>query len=34
MLERLFEHISSHAGVRWCTFEDIADFARHRPGPA
>ena len=32
MLERLFEHINSHAGVRWCTFEDIADdFARRRP---
>ena len=35
MLERLFEHINSHAGVRWCTFEDIADdFARRRPRPA
>jgi peptidoglycan/xylan/chitin deacetylase (PgdA/CDA1 family) len=35
MLERLFEHISGHAGVRWCTFEDIADdFARRQPRPA
>ncbi len=31
MLERLFDHISSHTGVRFCTFNEIAnDFrARH-----
>lgn len=31
MLERLIEHISAHAGVRWSTFDGIArDFhARH-----
>lgn len=28
-LERLIEHISSHDGVSWCTFDEIADdFAR------
>ncbi len=32
MLERLFEHISSHPGVRFCTFDEIADdFARRFP---
>ena len=32
MLERLFAHISSHAGVRFTTFNDIADdFARRSP---
>jgi len=32
MHERLFEHISGHAGVRFTTFEDIADdFARRYP---
>jgi len=32
MLERLFEYISSHAGVRFTTFDDIAnDFARRSP---
>ena len=32
MLERLFEHITGHAGVRWVTFEEIADdFARRSP---
>jgi peptidoglycan/xylan/chitin deacetylase (PgdA/CDA1 family) len=31
MLERLIEHISSHEGVRWQTFDQIADtfLARH-----
>ncbi|MGI8754183.1 MAG: polysaccharide deacetylase family protein [Acidimicrobiales bacterium] len=30
--ERLIEHISSHDGVRWVTFDDIADdFARRQP---
>lgn len=32
MLERLFEHINSHEGVRFTTFDDIAnDFARRSP---
>ena len=32
MLERLYEHITGHAGVRWVTFEEIAeDFARRNP---
>ena len=32
MLERLFAHINAHPGVRWCTFEDIADdFSKRRP---
>jgi peptidoglycan/xylan/chitin deacetylase (PgdA/CDA1 family) len=32
MLERLVAHINAHPGVRWCTFEDIADdFARRSP---
>jgi peptidoglycan/xylan/chitin deacetylase (PgdA/CDA1 family) len=30
MLERLIEHINSHHGVRWATFEDIADDFDHR----
>ncbi len=25
MLERIFEHISGHPGVRFCTFDEIAD---------
>ena len=31
MLERLYEYISGHAGVRFCTFDEIADDfkARH-----
>lgn len=30
--ERLIEHIGSHAGVRWVTFDEIADdFARRHP---
>ncbi|RJS92749.1 polysaccharide deacetylase [Salinisphaera sp. Q1T1-3] len=32
MLERLIEHMLGHDGVRFCTFDDIADdFARRRP---
>ena len=32
MLQRVFDHISSHRGVRWCTFDQIADdFARRCP---
>src|SRR5256885_10036141 len=32
MLERLFNHISRHPGVRLTTFDDIAnDFARRNP---
>jgi peptidoglycan-N-acetylglucosamine deacetylase len=32
MHERLIEHINGHDGVRWITFDDIADdFARRRP---
>jgi peptidoglycan/xylan/chitin deacetylase (PgdA/CDA1 family) len=32
MLERLIEHISGHAGVRWATFDEIAtDFQRRFP---
>lgn len=30
MLERLIEHIDRHPGVRWATFEEIADDFRHR----
>jgi peptidoglycan/xylan/chitin deacetylase (PgdA/CDA1 family) len=33
-LERLIEHISSHEGVSWCTFDEIADdFARRSIRP-
>jgi peptidoglycan/xylan/chitin deacetylase (PgdA/CDA1 family) len=32
MHERLIDHISSHPGVRWVTFDEIAnDFARRSP---
>src|SRR5919107_254850 len=32
MLERLIEHINGHDGVRWATFEEIADhFAARAP---
>ncbi|MDP9406558.1 MAG: polysaccharide deacetylase [Actinomycetota bacterium] len=32
MLERLIQHINGHAGVRWATFDEIADdFARRDP---
>jgi hypothetical protein len=32
MLERLIEHINNHDGVRWATFDEIADdFARRTP---
>lgn len=34
MLERLFAYISSHPGVRWLTFDQIADdFLRRNPAP-
>jgi peptidoglycan/xylan/chitin deacetylase (PgdA/CDA1 family) len=32
MHERIIEHINSHDGVRWATFDEIADdFARRSP---
>jgi peptidoglycan/xylan/chitin deacetylase (PgdA/CDA1 family) len=32
MLERLIEHINSHDGVRWATFDEIADdYAKRNP---
>ncbi|SDC90559.1 Polysaccharide deacetylase [Geodermatophilus telluris] len=32
MLERLIAHVDTHAGVRWCTFDQIADdFAARSP---
>jgi len=32
MLERVFNHIASHPGVRFCTFDEIADdFKRRHP---
>lgn len=35
MLERLIEHISSHDGARWATFDEIADdFTRRSPREA
>jgi hypothetical protein len=34
MLERLIEYISGHEGVRWVTFEELADdFAARAPAP-
>lgn len=30
MLERIFKHISSHSGVKFCTFDEIADDFRQR----
>ncbi len=34
MLERLLAHINAHPGVRWATFEEVADdFARRSGGP-
>ena len=30
MLERVYEHIAKHAGVRFCTFDEIADDFRRR----
>jgi peptidoglycan-N-acetylglucosamine deacetylase len=34
MHERLYAHISRHPGVRFCTFQEIAeDFARRHPRP-
>lgn len=35
MLERLIEHINGHDGVRWTTFDEIADdFKRRTPPPS
>jgi peptidoglycan-N-acetylglucosamine deacetylase len=35
MLERLIEHISGHDGVRWSTFDAVAqDFLQRRPRTA
>lgn len=35
MLERLFQYINGHHGVRWCTFDEIADDFRARsPRPS
>ena len=32
MLERLIAHFNAHQGVRFCTFDEIADdFARRSP---
>ena len=33
MLERIYEHVASHAGVRFCTFDEIADDFRRRCPP-
>ena len=33
MLERVYEYIASHAGVRFCTFDEIADDFRRRCPP-
>ena len=30
MLERMYRHISKHAGVKFCTFDEIADDFRRR----
>jgi len=30
MLERLIEYVKDHAGVRWASFEDIAEDFRKR----
>jgi hypothetical protein len=30
MLERLIGHINAHEGVKWATFEEIADDFRER----
>jgi hypothetical protein len=35
MLERFIEHINSHQGARWVTFDEMAaDFAQRVPGPS
>ena len=35
VLERLIEHINGHEGVRWSTFDEIAqDFVARSPRPA
>jgi hypothetical protein len=34
MHERIIEHINKHAGVRWATFDEIAnDFRKRNPKP-
>ena len=33
MLERIYEYVASHAGVRFCTFDEIADDFRRRCPP-
>ena len=30
MLERIYDYLSKHAGVRFCTFDEIADDFRRR----
>jgi hypothetical protein len=30
MLERMYDYISKHAGVKFCTFDEIADDFRRR----
>jgi peptidoglycan-N-acetylglucosamine deacetylase len=30
MLERVYDYISKHAGVKFCTFDEIADDFRRR----
>ncbi len=30
MLERIYSYIASHPGVRFCTFDEIADDFRRR----
>lgn len=30
MLERLIEHINKHTGIKWATFDEIADDFRKR----
>jgi peptidoglycan/xylan/chitin deacetylase (PgdA/CDA1 family) len=32
MLQRIIDHINKHSGVRWATFDEIADdFAKRSP---
>jgi peptidoglycan-N-acetylglucosamine deacetylase len=30
MLERVYDYLSKHAGVKFCTFDEIADDFRRR----
>jgi len=30
MLERMYDYLSKHAGVKFCTFDEIADDFRRR----